>query len=149
MMGPIASKQPYRVFDYYEHQCDPASEELRTCYMVSTLTLPQHPVALCGPDHEFADALCDLLNATPSPPPVEPEQGGWAMMVVEYERVAAVLDHARLGLLTSMLDDNLALERAEELGYVERHYEGAVGFMGFSKLYLTPTLRIAMNGATP
>ena len=60
------------------------------------------------------------------------------MITAENDRIADVLDHASLGLFTGMFKDNEALERAEELGLVERRYEGAAGFMGLSKLYLTP-----------
>jgi hypothetical protein len=58
-------------------------------------------------------------------------------IVAEAERVAAVVDHARLNLFTGMLEDNEAIERAEELGLVERYYEGAAAFFGLSKLRLT------------
>lgn len=58
-------------------------------------------------------------------------------IVAEVERVAAVVDHASLNLFTGMLEDNEALERAEELGLVERYYEGAAAMFGLSKLRLT------------
>lgn len=58
-------------------------------------------------------------------------------IVAEDERLAAVLDHARLNLFAGMFKDEEALERAEELGLVERHYEGAAGFLGLSTLHLT------------
>lgn len=60
--APIAAKKPYRVFDYDHVDVVDGTGERKTCYMVSTLTLPQHPVALCGPDKAFADALCALMN---------------------------------------------------------------------------------------
>jgi hypothetical protein len=61
--GIIAQKRPYMVFDYprvYGETLD----ESQTCFMVSTLSIPQHPVALCGPDKAFADELCALMNGS-------------------------------------------------------------------------------------
>jgi hypothetical protein len=59
----IAAKAPYRVFDYQRPRDEDWGALPQTCYMVSSLSLPQHPVALCGPDKEFADALCALMNS--------------------------------------------------------------------------------------
>src|SRR6185312_7955707 len=48
------------VFDYYR-EADGVPDQ--QCFMVSTLSIPQRPVALCGPNRAFADALCSLLNS--------------------------------------------------------------------------------------
>lgn len=58
----LIAKQPYELFSYPSD--DPQGS---TCWMVSTLTVPQHPVALCGPDNDFAKALCAHLNALSRP----------------------------------------------------------------------------------
>lgn len=58
-------------------------------------------------------------------------------ITAEEERLAQVLDHARLRLFTGGIEDEQALNRAEALDLVERVYEGAAGFIGLSKLELT------------
>lgn len=71
-------------------------------------------------------------------------------ITAENERIAAVMDHARLGLFTGMLDDQEAIDRALELGLVEQHWKGAAAFFGgLSSLFLTEPTRTAMNGAQP
>ncbi len=79
----IERLRPYKVFS------SPSSTpDWPDFFMVSTLTLPQHPVALCGPNQAFADEICDLLNgrARTSPAPVV---GGGAACIAEGLRTAA------------------------------------------------------------
>lgn len=53
----VAAKAPYKVFDYFD-----LAHGDKQLWMVSSLAIPQRPVALCGPDKEMADAICVLLN---------------------------------------------------------------------------------------
>lgn len=68
-----------------------------------------------------------------------------AAITAETVRLAAVLDHASLGIFTGMFTDNEALERAEQLGLVRRNFEGAAAFFGLSKLYLTDAGRALLD----
>lgn len=70
-------------------------------------------------------------------------------ITAESERLAAVMDHARLGLFTGALDDQEAIERALELGLVEQRWQGVAGFIGLSNLFLTEPTRTAMDGVQP
>lgn len=49
----IDSLRPFRTFL--------ASDD--KTWLVSSLALPQHPVCACGPNADYADAICEALNA--------------------------------------------------------------------------------------
>jgi hypothetical protein len=59
-------------------------------------------------------------------------------MIAEKERLDAVIDHARNNFFTGQFNDQEALDRAFELGLVEKFYQCPAGFfVGLSKLRLT------------
>lgn len=71
------------------------------------------------------------------------------MITAEASRLAGVLDHARLDLPTGMFRDAEAIERAEELGLVERSYRYPLGILGLSYLQLTEAGRARIGEPSP
>lgn len=59
------------------------------------------------------------------------------MIIAETERLTEILNSAERGHFTGMVSDNEALERAEALGLVVRHFEGPAALLGLSTLHLT------------
>jgi len=59
------------------------------------------------------------------------------MSKTTFAEIEEALDAARLNLFAGQVSDERAVNKAVELGLVERYYQGGAGFMGLARLRLT------------